>query len=182
MSKIARVETNWYVLTGAPSSGKTSTLLHMGYLGYHIVPEAARIHIEDEQSKGLTLARIRPSEVEFSQTVTSMRRFTEGNVKPETLAFIDRGIPDALAYDKVYGTHTPDITEADLWGKRYRGVFLLDRLPLQKDNARIEDDTLAEKLEVALLEVYQGLGYKVQRIPVMPISARAHMIQGIVHS
>lgn len=36
-------ETNWYVLIGAPSSGKTTILDKLQSHGYLIIPEVARV-------------------------------------------------------------------------------------------------------------------------------------------
>ena len=45
-------ETNWYVITGAPSSGKSSVIRELENLGYRVVHEVARAYIEEELKKG----------------------------------------------------------------------------------------------------------------------------------
>ena len=39
-------KTNWYIITGGPSTGKSKTIDHLAYLGYLIRPEVARILID----------------------------------------------------------------------------------------------------------------------------------------
>ena len=58
-------KTNWYVITGGPSTGKSKTIDYLAYLGYLIRPEVARILIDDELSKGKTLEEIREDEINF---------------------------------------------------------------------------------------------------------------------
>lgn len=42
------IETNWYVLTGGPCSGKSTTLEYLSSRGYLVVPEMARVVIDEE--------------------------------------------------------------------------------------------------------------------------------------
>jgi predicted ATPase len=44
-------ETNWYVITGAPSSGKTTLLKELEELGYRVIHEVARAFIEMEMEQ-----------------------------------------------------------------------------------------------------------------------------------
>lgn len=40
-----RVQTNWYVLTGAASSGKSTMIEQLAGLGFQTVAESARLYI-----------------------------------------------------------------------------------------------------------------------------------------
>jgi len=55
---------------------------------------------------------------------------------------------------------------------RYASVFILDRLPLQLDGARIEDDAYTVLLDEWLVRDYSALGYRVVRVPVLPPQER----------
>ena len=50
---------HWYVITGAPCSGKTSVIREIEKRGYGTVPEAARTYIKQELAQGLTLDKIK---------------------------------------------------------------------------------------------------------------------------
>ncbi|PIS15984.1 hypothetical protein COT62_00785 [Candidatus Roizmanbacteria bacterium CG09_land_8_20_14_0_10_41_9] len=56
---------NWYVITGAPSAGKTTLLKELEKKGYTVIYEAARIIIDREMKKGKKLSEIRKNELEF---------------------------------------------------------------------------------------------------------------------
>jgi len=46
------VQTNWHVLTGAASSGKTTLINMLADKGYETVPEIARQFIDREMARG----------------------------------------------------------------------------------------------------------------------------------
>ena len=90
------METNWYVITGAPSSGKTTLLGHLASLGYEIVPEAARAFIDEEMKSGKTLEEIRTDERVFQRNILCRVEEVENMLDPQQLHFFDRGIPDNI--------------------------------------------------------------------------------------
>ena len=47
-----RVQTNWYVITGAPCSGKTTLIEQLADKGYRTIPETARLYMENEMAAG----------------------------------------------------------------------------------------------------------------------------------
>ena len=70
-------QTNWYIITGGPSTGKSKTIDHLAYLGYFIRPEVARILIDDELSKGKTIEEIRGDEKGFEHKILKIKIETE---------------------------------------------------------------------------------------------------------
>jgi len=55
-------------------------------------------------------------------------------------------------------------------------VFVLDRLPLELDGARIDDDAMANFIDEWLERDYAALGYHVVRVPVLPRQERLEFI------
>jgi predicted ATPase len=49
------VQTNWHVITGAQSSGKTTLIDQLADEGFQTVPEVARQYFEREKAKGRTM-------------------------------------------------------------------------------------------------------------------------------
>lgn len=56
------MKNNWFALTGAPSSGKTTVLKELEKKGYKVYEEWARVYIDSEMQKGKTLKEIRKDE------------------------------------------------------------------------------------------------------------------------
>lgn len=170
-------KTNWCVITGAPSSGKTSVVEELARRGHAIQNEIARDLIEECLNHGMTLAEVRGDEYakELQQRILKLKNAREMALDPETLIFSDRGTPDSIAYFRIAGLDTALATVA-AQVFRYRAVFILDRLPVQKDGVRSESEEQAGVLDHMIEEDYKALGYAPVRVPVLPIPARADFI------
>src|SRR3989344_2506375 len=162
-------KTEWVILTGAPNSGKSSTLERLAFLGYHTVPENARLFIDEEVSRGKTTQEIQSNEQEFQNRVFALNKEVAERFPPEELIFFDRGLGDSVAYFDVHGM---DIQLAVKVAKNfhYRQVFLFERLPSQRNE--MGDERIAEKIEQAIERAYTDFGYRIVRIPLAPISER----------
>ena len=168
-------ETNWYVITGAPSSGKTTLVKELEKLGYRVVHEVARAIIEMEMDQDRTLEDIRSDKESFENLVLDTKIAMEAKLPKDEIIVLDRAIPDSIAYFEMAGMDT-HVAIGRSPRNRYKKVFLLDSLPYQKDHARIEDQEMAARLEQALEASYRGLGYDVTRIGVMPVRDRLTMV------
>ena len=174
-------KTNWYIITGGPSTGKSKTIDHLAFLGYLIRPEVARILIDDELSKGKTMPQIRSNQKLFEENILKIKIETETMAPKEELIFWERGLPDSIIYLKDCCGDLNGVLEIS---KKilYRGIFILDLLPrYEKDYARTETSKKAKEIHEALYNCYTELGYKVIRVPVAPISERARFIIKKIH-
>ncbi len=165
----------WYVITGAPCSGKTSVICEIEQRGYLTVPEVARAVIEEKLAEGLSLAQIKKDELAFERYILHQKIAAESLLPPQQIVFFDRGIPDSIAYFKLAGLD-PSEPLASSRQTRYKKIFLLERLPFKKDQVRVEDDVMAEKLEKLIAESYSALGHTVTRIPVSSVMERTETI------
>lgn len=170
------VNTNWYVITGAPCAGKTKIIEHLASLGYATVPEAARTLIDAEIKQGKTINEVRSNEAEFQKRVFQIKIEVENKLSPKQIIFIDGGaIPSSIAYYQIAGLNpAPAIKEAEK--RKYKGIFFLERLPHENDYARVEDEKTTLKLDRLLFEAYRDLGYEVIRVPIKPIQKRVQFI------
>ncbi len=170
------IKTNWYIITGGPSTGKSKTIDHLAFLGYLIRPEVARILIDNEMSKGKTLSEIRGDNKKFEDEIVNIKIECEENAPKNDLIFWERGMPDSIVYLKdCCGDHAKALKESMKY--KYKGIFILDILPTyEKDYARTEDSNKAKEIHEALYNVYIDFGYNVIRVPVMTISERAKYI------
>jgi len=91
-------QTNWYVITGGPSSGKTTTVNMLKERGYITTFEHARHYLDTQRLKGRTIEETRKNQREFQLGVLDMQIEQENEIAPNVQEFLDRAIPDALAY------------------------------------------------------------------------------------
>lgn len=166
-------KTEWIVLTGAPNSGKSSVLERLAFLGHHVVPENARLFIDQEVSKGRTIEEIRSDEREFQRRVFTLNREVANRFPPDKLIFFDRGLGDSVAYFDVHGMDIQPAVDAAK-SVLYRKVFLFERLLSQRNE--MGDEKIADKIERAIERAYTDLGYDIVRVPAAPIPERTDLI------
>ena len=172
------VQTRWYVITGAPSCGKTTLVDQLAGRGYRTVPEIARQYLEGEVARGRAIAEIRADMDFCTRQVLDMQRRIEDALPAGELLFVDRGLPDCLAFFRLAGVDPNDHLAACL-RHRYAGVFLLDPLPFERDGTRMENDAvIAPYLEAWHARDYLALGYDVVRVPVLPPPERLAYVLG----
>lgn len=167
--------TNWYVVTGAPSSGKTTLVRELERLGYRVVHEVARDYIEAQMDQGRTLEEVRADKRSFETWILNTKIAIEETLPKDEVIVFDRAIPDSIAYFEAAGLDNREAIEKSP-RNRYRKVFLLDRLPYKTDHARIEDNDTAMKLDEGLEQSYKMLGYEVTRIGVMSVQERVEIV------
>ena len=167
---------NWYVITGAPCSGKSTTLYYLRQKGYKTVPEAARIYIDGEISAGKTIEQIRENEKEFQEKIFDMKIIAEKKLPKNELLFLDRGMADTIAYLNLYSFPIKSSIIKMTKKNIYKKMFLFERLPYNKDYARTEDESMLQKLEDLLEEAYIKYGTPVIRVPVLPMEERLEFI------
>lgn len=168
--------TNWYVITGGPSSGKTTTIELLAARGYRTTIEHARHFIDTQRVTGRTVAEIRANQREFQKGVLQMQIEQERSLDPNEMWFLDRALPDALAYYRFLSIEPePELIEV-LKTVSYRKVFVLDLLPLQKDYARTEDTDAQRRIHELLIEVYRSLGFSCEAVPALRPEERVEYI------
>lgn len=171
-----RKKTNWYVITGGPSSGKTTTVNLLKERGYITTIEHARHYLDTQRLKGRTVEEVRKNQREFQLGVLDMQIEQESQISPDILVFLDRAIPDALAYYRFLNLPEDEKLTEVLRTVSYKKVFVLDCLPLVEDYARTEDMDAQKKIHALLLEVYESLGFPVVKVPVMEPEERVDFI------
>lgn len=169
------IPTRWVALTGAPCSGKTTVIRELERRGAPVVHETARALIEAELKRGRTLDRVRADPLDFQRRVLRRKIAGEDGLRPGRAVFLDRGVPDSVAYFRLHGL---DPAEAFAAGERfrYRAVLLLERLPFRRDAARNESEPDAARLESLLVAAYEEMDYPLRRVPVLPVAERVDFV------
>ncbi|MCP4284666.1 MAG: ATP-binding protein [Gammaproteobacteria bacterium] len=166
-----RVQTNWHVITGTVSSGKTTLIDQLADRGFQTVPEAGRQYFEREMAKGRTIDEIRENSATLTRSLIDIMLGIEYGLRANDVLFLDRSFPDALAFCRVYGLNPNEIL-ANCFHHCYASVFLLDRFLVEQDGVRTEDDATADLIDEWLARDYSALGYSVVRVPVLSLQER----------
>ena len=169
-------QTNWYVITGGPSSGKTTTVNILRERGYITTMEHARHFLDTQRLKGKTIEEIRKNQREFQLGVLDMQIEQEKEMAPHVQVFLDRAIPDALAYYRFLNLSIDDKLTDALRNVSYKKIFIMDPLPLKNDYARNENAEAQKKIHALITEVYESLPFPVIHVPVLPAEERVDFI------
>jgi predicted ATPase len=168
--------TNWYVITGGPGSGKTTTVNLLKERGYITTMEHARHFLDTQRLKGKTIAEVRKNQRDFQLGVLEMQIAQEREISPDVQVFLDRAIPDALAYYRFLNLTVDEKLMKALQTVSYKKVFILDFLPLKNDYARHENAEAQKKIHELITEVYESLPFPVVHVPVLPAEERVDFI------
>ena len=167
---------NWHIITGGPSSGKSTTIDAIAELGHPTVPEAALAIINEGLDQGLSLEEIRGDEEAWQAKILARMRANEAAADPEADTFFDRGVHDGVAYFRAKGLPVPEIWQAVAGTKPYKTVFLLEPLPtFEQSYARsaTEDLDFTRRITDITYDVYAESGMEPIRVPYMPVRERA---------
>lgn len=156
------------VLAGGPSSGKTTlinALLEKGHICY---PEISREIIKKAQQEGVEQLFLEKPLL-FSELLLEGRiqQFEQAKKEDSPIVFIDRGLPDVLAYMKYIGDDYPKSFDQVCKSYKYSKVFLLP--PWKEiyitDEERYENYEEAVQIHNHLEETYSAYGYNLIEIP-----------------
>ncbi len=166
------------VISGGPSSGKTTIINALEKDGFYCFEEISRELIKASQKKGIEQPFLENPE-QFNKDLLNARilQFKKAN-DLKTTVFYDRGVHDVVAYMR-YGKHK--ISNMFIEGcnkSKYNQVFLLP--PWQKihvtDNERYESYEQANEIYKCIHNAYISFGYNVTEVPIGTIAERKSFI------
>ncbi len=176
LMKQKEIITNWNVITGGPCTGKTTVVNLLAQRGYKTTIEHARHYIDTQKIKGQTVEEIRQNKQEFQLAVLNMQIEEEETLNVNETVFLDRALPDTLAYYRFLGLEYDERLIDQCNKYSYKNVFILDRLPLINDYARREDEDEQIRIHKLIIEVYESFPYTIVHVPVMPPEDRVDFI------
>ena len=168
--------TNWFVITGGPSTGKTTVINLLTERGYKTTIEHERHYIDTMKEEGRTVEEIRANKRKFQLGVLDMQIEQEAELSPSETVFLDRAIPDAMAYYRFLKLEYDKILLDAMKEVAYKKIFILDRLPFVNDYARTEDEQAQKLIHQLIIEVYQSLGFPVVFVPVISPDEKVEFI------
>ncbi len=171
------------VITGGPGTGKTSIINELLRRDFICLEEVSRQVILEAQKKGIDQLFL-TEPLLFSDMLLEGRRkqFEEANLSNEAFTFLDRGIPDVVAYMDYLGTNYPERFVEACKNFNYEHVFIL--APWQQiyvsDNERYESFDQAVQIHDHLINTYSKYGYELHDVPFGSVESRADFILNIV--
>lgn len=167
--------TNWHVITGAPSCGKTTVINLLAERKYQTAPEGARLYMEREIARGRSLEEVHSNKIVTERGIAMAQLEVERGLQAKECIFLDRGIPDCLAWYRALGLNPNELLR-ECFHHRYASVFILDPLPLHQDGLRYKDTALQGFTDEWHVRDYRALGYSITRVSVMPPEGRIDFI------
>ena len=163
-----------FALTGGPGVGKTALLDQLGSMGFATVREAARDVIHEQLLLDSEVLPWRDQSA-FQRHVLELQLERE-SVAEGAVVFMDRGIPDGIAYLRAYGLSV--FREMLVYAReRYDGVFLVEpHGEYVDDTERREDPEEAQMLHGVIEATYRDLGYELVSVPSMPVARRSEFV------
>ncbi len=167
------------LLIGGPGSGKTTIIEELSKKGYICYPEVSRQVTLEAQKRGIDQLFLKEPLL-FSEMLLEgrVKQFKDALNETENLVFLDRGIPDVLAYMHYIGDAYPAAFEDACKNHIYTKVFILppwEEIYLS-DNERYESYEQARLIHNHLVETYQKYGYNLIDVPKADIENRIDFI------
>ena len=172
---------NLHVLTGAPGSGKSAILDHVGS-GIRCVGEAAREVLAEQRSVDGAGTPDRDASLFLDMLLLrSIDQYATAQ-RWEVSALFDRGIPDCAAYAAMMGIDpTPSILAATRY--RYNSEVLIcapwEEIYVVDDERTMSfEDTVP--FHAALMGAYERAGYTLIEVPRDSVENRAIFVRDFV--
>ncbi|MGB5498059.1 MAG: ATP-binding protein [Maribacter sp.] len=174
------------VITGGPSTGKTSVIEKLEKDGYHCLHEVIRTMTSEEKSQGEKIEIVSNPIVSVSDPMkfnlkilnARIEQFKTAQKAKDNVLFFDRGIPDVLAYMDCFQQTYDAIFSDACENFRYDRIFLM---PPWKDihvtdNERYESYEESLHIYNCLKNCYEQYAYDVTIVPKGSIIERVAFI------
>ncbi|EDP70480.1 hypothetical protein FBALC1_06973 [Flavobacteriales bacterium ALC-1] len=167
------------VIAGGPGTGKTSIINHLKKRGFICYDEISRQVTLQARKDGIEQLFL-TDPLLFSKKLLEGRtqQFIDASNESENIIFLDRGLPDVLAYMDFIGDTYPEHFIEACKIHKYDHIFIL--APWQEiftsDSERYENFEEAIEIHHHLLDTYKRFGYELIDVPFGSIENRVDFI------
>lgn len=156
------------VIIGGPGTGKSSIIEGLVAKGYCCYPEISREVTLEAKKQGIEQLFLE-NPLLFSQMLLDgrIKQFNNAKNEPHQLVFIDRGIPDVVAYLDYIGDQYPKHFIDACNENVYTKIFILPPWEeiYKSDSERYENFEQAKKIQEHLKKTYTNYGYTLIEVP-----------------
>ena len=167
------------LIIGGPGTGKSTTIHALTEKGHCCYPEISRQVTLDAKEKGIDQLFL-TNPMLFSELLLEgrIKQFDSALAENHPIVFLDRGIPDVLAYMDFIGDDYPEHFVTACKDKIYSKVFVFPpwEAIFESDNERYENFDQAQKIHIYLVETYQKYGYDLIDVPMDTVENRIEFI------
>lgn len=167
------------VIIGGPGTGKSSLIESLITKGHCCYPEISREVTLEAQKRGIEQLFL-TDPLLFSQMLLDgrIKQFDDAQQEPHQRVFIDRGIPDVVAYLDYIGDDYPDHFKQACLDKIYTKIFILPPWEeiYESDSERYENFNQAKIIYEHLAITYRKYGYELIEVPKDTIENRIFFI------
>ena len=167
------------VITGGPGTGKTTIIDALIEQGYACFPEISRQITLEAKKQGIEQLFLEKPLL-FSELLLEGRKkqHQQASQDQAEIVFLDRGIPDILAYMHYIGDSYPSFFDQASKEHNYSKVFVLPPWEdiYESDEARYENFEQAKLIYNHLKETYQIYGYSLIEVPQGTVEERIQFI------
>lgn len=175
------LETNCAVLTGPPSSGKTTVLRCLQAQGHLVSGDSTRALIARETASGRSAQEFRFGE-DFQPRVLQAMKDAQESLNKTDRIFLEYALPCNIAFHRTEGRELTSGLANAAASYRYAAVFIFDPLPWTVDTERVEDAEYQRTVHKHLDAVYRELRYQPVHVPVLDAHERVAFIMKHVKS
>ena len=167
------------VITGGPGTGKSSIIHKLEEKGEKCLHEISRQVTMEAQKEGIAQLFLEKPLL-FSEKLLEGRinQYLEAIEYPSDHIFIDRGLPDVVAYMDYFDTNYPEFFNKTCENNRYDLIFILPpwKEIYTSDNERYESYEEALKISSYLYSTYRRYGYAPIEVPKLSVEKRTNFI------
>jgi predicted ATPase len=169
------------VIIGGPGTGKTTIIDGLLERGHCCYPEISREITLEAKKQGIEQLFLE-NPLLFSELLLEGRKKQHKKALQEEckVVFIDRGIPDVLAYMHYIGDAYPAFFDEACREHKYSKIFILPpwEAIYESDDARYENYEQATLIYKHLKETYESYGYNLIEVPKDTVDNRILFILG----
>lgn len=173
------MNTKKIVITGGPGTGKSSIINELNKRGYICFDEISRQVTLEAREKGIEQLFL-TEPLLFSELLLKgrLKQFYDADQYEGVPIFLDRGLPDVLAYMDYFNSDYPIEFVETCQNNRYDHVFVLAPWLeiFVSDTVRYENFEQAELIHKHLLNSYKNFGYNLVDVPFETVEKRSDFI------